>query len=392
MTSSLFDTINALHYGAMFALVGSQLFILHVLSGVRPPPAGLGLFTLYFLLALFAGAAAAVTGLTAFSVPPSVPFIASLLSSSLLLLAGMSRSAAGTGRVLLGLLGLLVAASSLGLLALAPPRSAQVYAASSILLGGALAVLHARRSWRERNAGDALVAVAGLLLCLAMLESLRQLHTGTPQPFGGAAATLLGAAHVLIVLGYLAAVLLEQQAQLRRMNTLDPLTRLLNRRGLESALHVTLANAARHGQPTAAIMLNIDHMRQLNNNFGDGAGDRALQQVARCLEAECRASDAIARYDDDTFLAVLPNSTLDSARRLAERIQRHLATSGLHVDEHPIPLTVSLGVADTRAEGTLEQLCADARRALTLAKHTGRNRVAAVEHKPMQISRNGRPA
>jgi|TARA_R100000005_G_scaffold96695_1_gene86231 diguanylate cyclase (GGDEF)-like protein len=387
MTSSLFDTINSLHYGAMFALIGSLLFILHLLSGVRPPPRGLGLFTLYLLLALFAGATAAVTGLTEFSVPRSVPFIASLLSSSLLLLAGMSHSAAGANRVLLGLV---FVGTSLGVLTLEPPRSAQVYAAGTILLGGALAILHAQRSWREHNAGEALVAVAGLTVCLAMLESLRQLHAGTSQPFGGAAAALLGAAHVLIVLGYLAAVLLEQQAQLLRMNTLDPLTRLLNRRGLESALHVTLANAARHGQPTAAIMLNVDHMRQLNNNFGDGAGDRALQQVARCLETECRASDAIARYDDDTFLAVLPNSTLDSARKLAERIQQHLATSGLHIDDHPIPLTVSLGVADTRADGSLEQLCADARRALTLAKHTGRNRVAAVEHKPVQISRNGR--
>jgi diguanylate cyclase (GGDEF)-like protein len=136
-------------------------------------------------------------------------------------------------------------------------------------------------------------------------------------------------------------------------------------------------------------MLDIDHLRQLNSNFGDGAGDRALQQVSRCLETECRASDVISRYDDDTFLAVLPNSTLEGARNLAERIQQHLATKGLHIDDHPIPLTVSLGIADARAEGTLEQLCADARRALMLAKHTGRNRVAAVEHRPLQISRNG---
>ncbi|MCR9186570.1 MAG: GGDEF domain-containing protein [Halieaceae bacterium] len=386
MTSSLLDTITPLLCGAILALVASQLFILHVLSGVRTPPRGLGLFTLYFLLLLLAAAAVSVVQFTALSLPPGVAFAASLLSSTLLLLAGMQRSEARTGRAAIAAL---AGTAALGLLALQAQHAALLYTAASAVLGVAIALLHARRSWRGGNAGDVLVAIAGIALALAMLDSLRLLQSAAAMPFGGTAAALHGAAHVLVMLGYLVAMLLEQQQQLLRMNTLDPLTRLLNRRGLESALHVTLANAARHGQPTAAIMLDIDHLRQLNSNFGDGAGDRALQQVSRCLETECRASDVISRYDDDTFLAVLPNSTLEGARNLAERIQQHLATVGLHIDDHPIPLTVSLGVADARAEGTLEQLCADARRALMLAKHTGRNRVAAVEHRPLQISRNG---
>lgn len=384
MISSLFDTLTYLHYGVGLALIGSQLLILYVLSGVDTPPKGLGLFALYFLLALLAGSAVLASTSSALELPTALPLTASFLSTSLLLLAGMQRAEWSTGRILLGILCVPI---SVAILALNTDSAALLYAASSAVLGALLALLHARRSWLERNAGHGLIALAGVALGLAMLQSARLLHAGEPEPFGGLSAALHSAAHVLIIIGYLASVLLEQQQQLLRMNTLDPLTRLLNRRGLESALHVTLANAARHGQPTAAIMLDIDHLRQLNNNFGDGAGDRALQQVSRCLEAECRTSDVISRYDADTFIAVLPNSTLDSARKLAERIQRHLAEAGLHIDDHPIPLTVSLGIADTRANGSLEQLCADAGRALKLAKHTGRNRVAAVDHRPLQISR-----
>ena len=389
MTSSLFDNLSYLDYGVALALIGSQLLILYVLSGVDTPPKGLGLFALYFLLALLAASALALNALTSLQLPPRLPLIGSILSTTLLLLAGMQRARPAVGRIALGLL---CATTGIGILTLKADNAALLYAAISALLGVLLAVFRARSCWQRSNAGDSLIALAGLALTLSMLQSVRLLQAGEAQPFGGVSAALHAAAHVFIITGYLASVLLEQQQQLLRMNTLDPLTRLLNRRGLESALHVTLANAARHSQPTAAIMLDIDHLRQLNDNFGDGAGDRALQQVSRCLEAECRSSDVISRYDEDTFIAVLPNSSLDSARKLAERIQLRLSEYGLHIDDHPIPLTVSVGIADSRTNGSLEQLCSDASRALMLAKHTGRNRVAAVDHRPLQISRSAEQA
>jgi diguanylate cyclase (GGDEF)-like protein len=197
-------------------------------------------------------------------------------------------------------------------------------------------------------------------------------------------------AYALVAIGFLASVLIEYQQHLSNLATLDPLTRLLNRRGLEDALLVSMAQAARRGLPTAAIMVDIDHLKQVNDSFGQEVGDHLLRQVAEILSRLSRSSDVVARTGGEEFLLVLPETDMDSARLLAERIRAAIGERPLVVDSQRIGITASLGVACIVGHLTLDDLTLEANRAMYLAKRGGRNRVASVEHKPVHLTTSAR--
>lgn len=382
MQSSFADTIVYAHYGLAIALICAQLLVLYVLSNVARPPAGLGFYSVYFMTALLAWIALTVAEVAKLSVAINVPAVAAMISSYLLLLAIMQRSEIRRGRVAAGAC---CAGACLAVFFVEPAPMLQVYAGTTALFWGVLAIISGNHGWRQRNAGDGVIAAGGLSMFAAMLAFVMTLFSA------GSAATavafaLQSGAHALVGIGFLTSILLDQRQQLLRLTTLDPLTRLLNRRGLEKALHVTFATAGRHDQPTAAVMLNVDHLQRLNDHFGADTGDKVLQQVSQCLEVECRASDVLSRYDGDTFLVIMPNSDLAAARKLAERIRERLAQASLQVEHQPVTVTVSLGIAEGLGAVSLDRLCKDAGLALQLAKQGGRNRVAAVEHRPLQLS------
>lgn len=385
MHISFAEHIVFAHYGMVVALVCAQMLVLYALSDVARPPAGLGFYSVYFMTALLAWIAFTVAEVANLAVAVNVPAVAAMISSYLLLLAVMQRSDIRRGRYAIG------AASACACLAvffLDPAPMLQVYGAATALAWGTLAAISGIRGLHSRNAGDGIISLGGAAMLGAMLAFLLTFLPGRTDPAttSGIAYALHSGAHVLVIIGFLTSIVVDQRHQLLRQNTLDPLTRLLNRRGLEQALHVTLANACRHGQTTAAVMLNIDHLQRLNDHFGADTGDKVIQQVSQCLEAECRASDVVSRYDGDTFLAILPNSDLAAARRLAERIRGHLAAAVLQVADQPVAVTVSLGIAEALGATSLDRLCKDAELALQLAKRGGRNRVAAVEHRAVQLS------
>ena len=388
MQSSLADTILIAHYGLATAMVCAQLLVLYALSNSPRAPAGLGFYSVYFMTALLAWIAFTVAEVANLEVAINVPAVAAMISSYVLLLAIMQRAEMRRGRYAAGIC---CTGACLAVFFLEPAPMLQAYVATTALFWGVLAAVSASRGWHSHNAGDSIMALGGVVMCAAMvalaLPSMPSLATAVaPATAAGLAYALQGGAHVLAGVGFLASILVDQRQQLAQLTTLDPLTRLLNRRGLEKALHVTLATAERHNQSTAAVMLNVDHLRRLNDHFGADAGDKVLQQVSQCLEVECRASDVLSRYDGDTFLAILPNSDLAAARKLAERIRSRLADTSLQVDDQPIAATVSLGIAEALGAVSLDRLCKDAGLALQLAKRSGRNRVAAVEHRSLQIS------
>lgn len=370
------------HYGLILALSVGQLLVLYALSNSSQPPAGLGLFTVYFMTTLLAWFALSLNQVA--PVGLDIPAVAAIISACFLALGTGQRVGMSRGRYLLGLVCL---GTILAVFVLPPPALLQLYTAITALFWAVAGALGGWRSWRERNTGDGLIALAGLLMTCLMLWCWYLLAAGREM---ATAVSLIhaihGSAHALVIIGFLASALLEQQQQLSHLTTVDPLTRLLNRRGLETALNVTLANASRHGEVTAAVMIDVDHFAQLNRHFGDETGDRLLQHVALSLEQECRGGDVVARYERDVFLIILPDSSLDAARNLAERIRTRLGAEPLVIEQQPISLTVSVGAAAAGGGTGLEGLYRDATRALQLAKRGGRNRVAAVEHRPLHLS------
>ncbi len=132
-------------------------------------------------------------------------------------------------------------------------------------------------------------------------------------------------------------------------------------------------------------MIDVDHFKTINDRFGHLAGDEVLRQLAQCINAEVRSSDVSARYGGEEFVILLPNTGAEAGTLLAERVREAVAVEAFKLDdvEHPLPITVSIGVAEHRPERTEvdlklagERLIALADLALYEAKAGGRNIVA----------------
>ncbi len=151
----------------------------------------------------------------------------------------------------------------------------------------------------------------------------------------------------------------------------DPLTGLRNRRAFQKRLLEEVALSRRHRTPLSLAMIDVDHFKDYNDDFGHPAGDAALRQVARMLRTETRRSDLIARYGGEEFAVILPGTDLDGAAALCERFRTAVGRAGCSGRR----LTISVGVASFDGSDA-EALVAAADDALYRAKAAGRDCVA----------------
>jgi diguanylate cyclase (GGDEF)-like protein len=176
---------------------------------------------------------------------------------------------------------------------------------------------------------------------------------------------------IAIVVRGLAARNARLVARLTLESRIDPLTGLLNRRGLEERFAVELARAKRDRRPLAVVAVDIDHFKRINDDHGHQAGDRALVWLAAMLCEQTRGADIVARVGGEEFVIVLPGSDGASTLEFAERLRRAIEDG-----DAEIALTISAGVASALAPSTAHTLLDAADRALYAAKHAGRNRVS----------------
>lgn len=157
----------------------------------------------------------------------------------------------------------------------------------------------------------------------------------------------------------------------------DTLTGLANRRALDEFLRKAQA-AAEWGEPLSVLMLDIDHFKAFNDNFGHGVGDQVLRLMAKVLRGKVREQDLPARYGGEELIAVLPDADLTVSAEIAERIRRAIADARItrrSTGEILPNISVSIGVAQYRAGEAITDLIERCDRALYLAKGGGRNRV-----------------
>jgi diguanylate cyclase (GGDEF)-like protein len=165
----------------------------------------------------------------------------------------------------------------------------------------------------------------------------------------------------------------EKNALLENMATLDPLTGLANRRKLSDGLDAAVSGAA-VGAPTSVLVIDVDHFKSFNDEFGHLAGDEVLRTVAAMLRASTRSSDLVARFGGDEFIVLLSGVDSQVAKKIAEDLRASIASQ-------PWPhrlVTASFGIAtaSTPAEiADMTGLMRSADRALYHSKETGRNRV-----------------
>jgi diguanylate cyclase (GGDEF)-like protein len=167
----------------------------------------------------------------------------------------------------------------------------------------------------------------------------------------------------------------EMHDRLRAQATIDPLTGCHNRRGFDEILGVELARARRYGRPLTLVLLDIDHFKRINDDYGHEVGDNALQRIGRAVRHTFRSTDSACRYGGEEFALVFPETAKDDGSKLAERL-RDLVEKLPPNAEVPRSLTASFGVAAFPDDGDdPADLIRAADRALYAAKANGRNRV-----------------
>jgi len=188
-------------------------------------------------------------------------------------------------------------------------------------------------------------------------------------------------AQALMVLGYVVALggaLLDNARlfeQVHHLAVSDPLTGLANYRRLLDVLENETERTDRSGRPFSVLLLDLDGLKKINDNFGHLFGSRAICRLADALRIHCRAVDTAARYGGDEFALVLPESTEEDAHRVANRIREVLAS-----DTEQPPLSASIGISTYRGDGErIEKLLSEADQDLYAEKAKRGKRPAAPD-------------
>ncbi len=156
----------------------------------------------------------------------------------------------------------------------------------------------------------------------------------------------------------------------------DELTEMRNRRAFYELAELAMAQARRYKDPLALISLDIDHFKKVNDTWGHATGDETLRLVALIIQREIRTSDIAGRIGGEEFAIVLPRASPEHAVAMAERLRAAMEKAPMYHDKGKIHFTASFGVALMSAQAdSLDQLLAEADRALYDAKAGGRNRV-----------------
>jgi diguanylate cyclase (GGDEF)-like protein len=165
------------------------------------------------------------------------------------------------------------------------------------------------------------------------------------------------------------------QEALAKLAGIDSLTGVLNRREFFNLGEEEVIRTIQTDQPLSAILLDLDQFKQVNDTYGHAIGDHALIEITRVLQESLRQGEIIGRYGGDEFAIILPGSTCEHARQIAERILEKLKSQSVSTKKGHIYITVSLGIAELAqsAEKNLDELLELADQALYQAKNAGRH-------------------
>lgn len=164
--------------------------------------------------------------------------------------------------------------------------------------------------------------------------------------------------------------------ELRRLATLDMLTGALTRRRFLEIFDQELGRRARSATSLSVLMIDLDHFKSINDRFGHATGDLALSHFAAVCKSCLRSSDCLGRMGGEEFAALLPETNMEEAYVVAERLRLSIAAATIILDEgQSITVTISIGVAECHGSQQPEAILAAADRALYQAKNSGRNRV-----------------
>lgn len=172
----------------------------------------------------------------------------------------------------------------------------------------------------------------------------------------------------------------DRNVRLERLASVDPLTEVLNRRGLEAALSIEVQRRSRKAAPLCAVLLDCDDFKRTNDALGHAGGDVVLRELATRLKRSLRPSDHLGRVGGDEFLVLLPDTRFEEAYQVAERLRLAFSQHPLRLPSGPVSVTASLGIEQV-PEGarSIEDVLVRTQQSLQQSKRSGKNRVSTQD-------------
>jgi diguanylate cyclase (GGDEF)-like protein len=190
----------------------------------------------------------------------------------------------------------------------------------------------------------------------------------------------------IATINIITAIISDLQRQLLDQIITDPLTGAFNRRHMEASLSDAIERRRRNGAPASALIIDIDHFKRINDEFGHPIGDRVLKEMVALIKERSRRLDRLFRMGGEEFLLFLPDTRAVDAVTRAENLRQMIAAAAFPTKR---PVTVSIGVSEVTDDSTVETWIKRADDSLYEAKQSGRNRVvcapgAAAEAPPQR--------
>ena len=188
------------------------------------------------------------------------------------------------------------------------------------------------------------------------------------SPVESATYLLLFIISFLWTIGFSLMVSQRLQLDLTDLATIDTLTRIPNRHATQSFFGRELSRIERHGGEFSLLLIDLDNFKQVNDKHGHAVGDTALLKTAQIFQSAIRREDIVGRWGGEEFLVILPNTPIEKAHILAERIRSDISTADIKTSAAYVKLTVSIGVASSKHAATMDELLKKADDALYSAK------------------------
>ncbi|MBL0162155.1 MAG: GGDEF domain-containing protein [Xanthomonadales bacterium] len=255
-----------------------------------------------------------------------------------------------------------------------------IIAALSLLGVAALYYRHKRVTRPEHIVATMLIASIVIMMVRVVAAPFAGVDDLTTSSIlQGVVFTFASLMPVIATSGFLLMCGERLNEDLTRLATIDPLTGVFNRRTMTELANKEIAASKRHGRALSLLILDIDHFKRINDQFGHEVGDLALCRFVGLVREVMRETDTLARIGGEEFVLILPDTNASAAYTMAERIRKRLDETDFPVSGWPVSLRASIGVGTLGPQiNHLESLLRATDHAMYDAKRGGRNRVVAA--------------
>lgn len=224
------------------------------------------------------------------------------------------------------------------------------------------------------------LGIYGVFLVIRAIAAFFQPPTAifSNSPIESATYILLFVISFLWTIGFILMVSQRLQTDLTELATIDTLTRVPNRHAAQTFFEKELSQKERYGNEFVVILINLDNFKLINDGYGHAMGDLALIKVAGIFQSAIRKQDTVSRWGGEEFLIILPNTTIQNAQILAERLRQDISNTEIKDNNTLVMLTISIGIAHSTHADTMDTILKKADDALYVAKATKDTIIIAI--------------